>query len=126
MEQTDLERLLAAAQKLPVLKVTIAPESVSDDQIRTLSEAGIVVSLGHTDASYEDCRAAAEAGARCVTHLFNAQSQMGNREPGTVGAALALGELSAGLIADKIHVHPASMRNAIRAKNGPGSRVSGQ
>lgn len=120
MEQTDLERLLAAAQKLPVLKVTVAPESVSGDQIRTLSEAGIVVSLGHTDASYEDCRAAAEAGARCVTHLFNAQSQMGNREPGTVGAALALGELSAGLIADTIHVHPASMRSAIRAKNGPG------
>lgn len=120
MEQSDLDMLLDAAAKLPVLKVTVAPESVSTAQIRKMADAGILVSLGHTDASYDACMAAAEAGARCVTHLFNAQSQMGNREPGTVGAVLALGNLSAGLIADMIHVHPASMRNALRAKQGPG------
>ena len=73
-----------------------------------------------TRSLVEDCRAAADAGAACVTHLFNAQSQMGNREPGVVGAALALGALSAGIIADGIHVHPASLGNAIRAKAGPG------
>ncbi|WP_170447860.1 N-acetylglucosamine-6-phosphate deacetylase [Ruegeria arenilitoris] len=121
MAQADLDLLLDTAAQLPVLKVTVAPESVTDDQIHAMTQAGIVVSLGHTDASFETCQKAAQAGARCVTHLFNAQSQMGNREPGVVGAALALGELSAGLIADGIHVHPVSVRNAIRANNGPGS-----
>ncbi|WP_170435542.1 N-acetylglucosamine-6-phosphate deacetylase [Ruegeria arenilitoris] len=121
MAQADLDLLLDTVARLPILKVTVAPESVTDDQIHAMTQAGIVVSLGHTDASFETCQKAAQAGARCVTHLFNAQSQMGNREPGVVGAALALGELSAGLIADGIHVHPVSVRNAIRAKNGPGS-----
>jgi N-acetylglucosamine-6-phosphate deacetylase len=78
------------------------------------------VSLGHTDADFDTCKAAVRAGARCVTHLFNAQKQINGREPGTVGAALALGELSAGLIADGIHVHPASMSLALEAKCGPG------
>lgn len=120
MEDEDLATLLEAAHRLPLLKVTLATESATPEQIRALSGAGVLVSLGHTDASFADCRAAAEAGAACVTHLFNAQSQMGNREPGVVGAALALGTLSAGIIADGIHVHPVSLGNAIRAKTGPG------
>lgn len=120
MEEQDLALLLEAARRLPLLKVTLATESVTPEQIRALTAAGVLVSLGHTDARFEDCRAAADAGAACVTHLFNAQSQMGNREPGVVGAALALGALSAGIIADGIHVHPASLGNAIRAKAGPG------
>lgn len=120
MEDRDHALLLDAAARLPLLKITLAPESATCGQIRALAEAGVLVSLGHTDASYADCEAAMQAGARCVTHLFNAQSQMGNREPGTVGAALALGGLSAGIIADGIHVHEASLRNALRAKAGPG------
>ncbi|MCE8554576.1 N-acetylglucosamine-6-phosphate deacetylase [Ruegeria pomeroyi] len=120
MEEEDLALLLEAARRLPLLKVTLATESVTPEQIRALTAAGVLVSLGHTDARFEDCRAAADSGAACVTHLFNAQSQMGNREPGVVGAALALGALSAGIIADGIHVHPASLGNAIRAKAGPG------
>lgn len=120
MGDDDLALLLEAARRLPLLKVTLATESVTPQQIRALTAAGVLVSLGHTDACFEDCRAATEAGAVCVTHLFNAQSQMGNREPGVVGAALALGALSAGIIADGIHVHPASLRNALRAKAGPG------
>ena len=55
-----------------------------------------------------------------VTHLFNAQSQLSNREPGVVGAALAIGSLNAGLIADGIHVHPAAMAVALRGKAAPG------
>ena len=55
-----------------------------------------------------------------VTHLFNAMSQMSSREPGLAGAALACGALSAGLIADGIHVHPDMMRIAWAAKRGPG------
>ncbi|MFV1601504.1 MULTISPECIES: N-acetylglucosamine-6-phosphate deacetylase [unclassified Phaeobacter] len=120
MSETDLEMLCAAATRLPVLKVTLACEAATPAQIRRLSEAGVLVSLGHTDASHADCVAAVAAGARCVTHLFNAQSQLGNREPGVVGAALDLGGLSAGLIADAVHVHPASMRAALAAKTGPG------
>jgi len=103
-----------------VLKVTVAPENVSIAQITALSDAGVLVSLGHTDANFATCQAAVAAGASCVTHLFNAQSQIGNREPGTVGAALALGGLSAGLIADGVHVHPENMALALRAKRGPG------
>ncbi|UWR87743.1 N-acetylglucosamine-6-phosphate deacetylase [Phaeobacter inhibens] len=120
MSETDLEMLCAAASRLPVLKVTLACEAATPAQIRRLSEAGVLVSLGHTDASHADCVTAVAAGARCVTHLFNAQSQLGNREPGVVGAALDLGGLSAGLIADGVHVHPASIRAALAAKTGPG------
>ena len=120
METVDLDELIAAKQSLPVLKVTIAPENVSLEQVARLSEAGIIVSLGHTDADFDTCMAYADAGARCVTHLFNAMSQLGSRQPGLVGAALATGALSAGLIADGIHVHPETMRAAWRAKEGPG------
>ena len=120
MEDFDLERLLAAARKLPVLKVTIAPECVTLEQVRTLTKAGVIVSMGHSDATFEACNACAAAGARCATHLFNALSQLSNREPGLVGAVLARGDMSAGLIADGIHVHPATMRSAWSAKTGPG------
>ncbi|PVB60598.1 N-acetylglucosamine-6-phosphate deacetylase [Labrenzia sp. 011] len=120
METFDLDQLINAAARLPVLKITLAPESASNAQIRQLTDAGILVSLGHTDSGFEACREAVDAGARCVTHLFNAQSQLGNREPGVVGAAIRLGELSAGLIADGIHVHPGSMAIALGAKQGPG------
>lgn len=120
MSDEDLAVLTEAARELPILKVTLAPENVPEAHIRVLAEAGALVSIGHSEATYETCVAAANAGARCVTHIFNAQSQMGNREPGVVGAALTLGELSAGLIADCVHVHPASMRVALRSKVGPG------
>jgi N-acetylglucosamine-6-phosphate deacetylase len=121
MKETDLARLCQAAQELPALMITLAVESVSPDQISRLVAAGAVVSLGHSDASFEQVTAAVRAGARSVTHLFNAMSALGNRAPGMVGAALDLGELSAGLIADGHHVHPASLRAALRAKQGPGA-----
>jgi N-acetylglucosamine-6-phosphate deacetylase len=120
MERDDLDALLAAAAALPLLKVTVAPETVTEEQVETLAEAGVLVSLGHSDADYDTCRRYFAAGARCVTHLFNAMSQLGNREPGLVGATLATGAVSAGLIADAVHVHPATMRAAWAAKNGPG------
>ncbi|MBN9888682.1 N-acetylglucosamine-6-phosphate deacetylase [Salipiger abyssi] len=120
MEEADLEMLCAAAARLPLLMLTVAPESVTPAQIRRLVAAGALVSLGHTDATYETCLEAIAAGARVVTHLFNAQSQMTGRAPGVVGTALARGELSAGLIADGIHVSAASMGIALRAKRGPG------
>ncbi|HWA20452.1 MAG TPA: N-acetylglucosamine-6-phosphate deacetylase [Devosia sp.] len=120
MEEKDLLMLVEARTSLPQLLVTVAPEAVTPNQITRLTEAGIVVSLGHSNAGYADVRAAVEAGARMVTHLFNAQSQLGNREPGVVGAALDFGLVSAGLIADGIHVDAVSIGVALRAKRGPG------
>lgn len=121
MTDADLMLLLDTAKALPCLKVTLAPENVTEAQVRKLSEAGIVVSLGHTDASYETCMRYFKAGARCVTHLFNAMSQLGNREPGLVGAALDCGEADAGIIVDAVHVHPKTARAAWAAKTKPGS-----
>lgn len=120
MSDADVQMLLDAAQRLPLLMMTLAPENATNDQIRTLADAGIILSLGHSDATYSECAAAADAGVTCVTHLFNAMSQLAGREPGLVGAALGLANLNAGLIADTIHVHPASMSAALRAKSGPG------
>lgn len=120
MNAQDLQLLCDAAQTLPVLKVTCAPESVTLKQMRVLANAGVILSLGHTDASYDRCVAGAGAGAVCVTHLFNAMSQLGSREPGVVGAALRDGRLSAGLIADLVHVHGTTIKLALAAKQGPG------
>ena len=120
MDEADIARLIAARSKLPNLLVTVAAETVDPTQISRLVAAGIVVSIGHSDATYAQMQAAVAAGASMVTHLFNAQSQLSNREPGVVGSALDLGPLHAGLIADGIHVHPAIMGAAIRAKRGPG------
>ncbi|MFT6458024.1 N-acetylglucosamine-6-phosphate deacetylase [Pseudophaeobacter arcticus] len=118
MTPADLEVLLAAAELLPVLMVTLAPESVNLDQIRALRRAGVILSLGHTDAPYEQAMNYAEAGVSCVTHLFNAMSPLGHRAPGLPGAALTNPQLYAGLIADGIHVHPATLRAAWAAKMG--------
>ncbi|KSV80878.1 N-acetylglucosamine-6-phosphate deacetylase [Sinorhizobium sp. Sb3] len=120
MDDADLAEMLDCAKALGVLMVTVAPENATREQVRALAEAGAVVSLGHTDVGYETAVAYAKAGARTVTHLFNAMSGLGHREPGVVGAALATGTLHAGLIADGYHVEPASMGVALRAKVGPG------
>lgn len=120
MDATDMACLQDAAARLPMLKLTVAPETVTPEQIARLSGAGALVSMGHSDAPYATCVAAAAAGATCVTHIFNAMSQLGSREPGLVGAALGLGALHGGLIADGVHVHPASLRAALAAKKSPG------
>jgi N-acetylglucosamine-6-phosphate deacetylase len=120
MEAEDLAMLREAAASLPVLKITIAPESVTEEQVRDLAAAGVLISLGHSDADFETCRRYFAAGARCVTHLFNAMSQLGSREPGLVGATLATAEVSTGIIADGVHVHPETIRAAWKAKTGPG------
>lgn len=115
MTAEDLQALCDAARALPALLVTLAPEAASPDQIAALRAAGAVVSLGHSDTGAAAARAAFAAGATCVTHLFNAMSGLGHREPGLVGAALDH-DGYVGLIADGIHVDPAVMRIALRAK----------
>ncbi|WP_379064849.1 N-acetylglucosamine-6-phosphate deacetylase [Mesorhizobium sp. UC74_2] len=119
MNAADQAALIAARGKLPVLQTTVAPESVTAAQVEALAKAGIVVSLGHSDTDYATATAYAGAGASMATHLFNAMSQIGNREPGLAGAAIEGGTIFAGLIADGIHVHPATIEIALKAKQGP-------
>jgi N-acetylglucosamine-6-phosphate deacetylase len=120
MTDEDIRLYLRAANELPNLIITLAAETVSPDQIATLAGAGIRISLGHSGASYEECRVAVNAGASCVTHLYNAMSPLQHREPGMVGATLDLGGLSAGLIADGVHVDPVAIKIALKSKTGPG------
>ncbi|TIO34934.1 N-acetylglucosamine-6-phosphate deacetylase [Mesorhizobium sp.] len=123
MLDADQAMLIATRKNLPVLLTTIAPESVDPARVSALAGAGVIVSLGHSDTGYAKARAFADAGATVVTHLFNAMSQIGNREPGLAGAAIDTGTLFAGIIADGIHVDPATMAIALRAKQRPGRIV---
>jgi N-acetylglucosamine-6-phosphate deacetylase len=116
MTEADLVRLCEATRQLPSLMVTLAPASVTAEQIGRLALAGVIVSLGHAECSHTEAAAAIAAGARCVTHLFNAMSQLGNRDPGLVGAALT-SPVHAGLIADGIHVAPETIRIAMAASD---------
>lgn len=120
MRDSDLKRLVSAMPQLDVLMTTVAPENATLDQVAALADAGLLVSLGHTDCDYDTVKRYAGVGVQTVTHLFNAMSPLGNREPGVVGAALEDGRLHAGMIADGFHVHPATMHAALRAKRGPG------
>ncbi len=116
MDNEDLNNIAEAAKSIPNIMLTVAPESVTNKQIKTLSDLGVIVSLGHSQATFSDAILATDSGAKCVTHLFNAMSQLTNREPGLVGAALDDDRLTAGIIADGIHVHPSTLKAAIRAK----------
>ena len=103
--------------------VTLAPElDHAPAAIEQLAERRVLVSLGHSVATYEQAIAGAEAGARLVTHLFNGMAPLHHRTPGLVGAALTDPRLTPSLIADGVHVHPAALAAAARAK-GPGGWV---
>lgn len=111
------ELLAAGAGQLRV--VTLAPERPGAvAAITRLTQAGVLVSVGHSDATAAQVAAAADAGARLVTHLFNAQSPLRHREPGVPGQALADGRLTSGLIADLHHVAGQVCRIAFTAAPG--------
>ena len=95
--------------------VTVAPEEVPFDFIDRCREKNIIVSIGHSAASYEVASAAIERGACHVTHLFNAQSPFHHRKPGVVGAALD-SDAVVEIIADNVHVHPVAQRLAKKIK----------
>ncbi len=118
MTSKDVDVLLGL--DIDTVLVTLAPDAVPPEQIRRLSDAGIIVSLGHSNATYDEVARAVDAGATGVTHLFNAMSPFSHRAPGMAGAALELGDLWCGIIADGHHVDAAALRVALRAKNGPG------
>ncbi|MBV8143979.1 MAG: N-acetylglucosamine-6-phosphate deacetylase [Gammaproteobacteria bacterium] len=96
--------------------VTLAPEMTTPQLIQQLVAAGVVVSAGHTNASYAEIRAALAHGLTGFTHLFNAMSQLTGREPGTVGAALDDQRSWCGIIVDGEHTDPVVLRIALRCK----------
>lgn len=96
--------------------VTLAPEMTTPGFIDKLAAAGVIVCAGHTDASYEQIRAALGHGLQGFTHLFNAMSQLTSRRPGAVGAALEDDGSWCGIIVDGQHVDPAVLRIALRCK----------
>lgn len=104
-------------EETAIALVTLAPERDGAlKRIRQLRERGIVVSLGHTDAAFEQFLAGIDAGATKTTHLFNAMSPIHHRAPGSMVAALLDHRTTVGIIADAVHAHPAMVRLAIRAK----------
>ncbi len=102
-----------------VSMVTLAPELPGATAlIESLASRGVLVSAGHSLATYDEARAGFSAGIRCATHLFNAMPALGHRQPGLPGAVLDTEKICAGLIVDGLHVHPALVRQVWRAK-GP-------
>jgi N-acetylglucosamine-6-phosphate deacetylase len=102
-----IDRLLSAPGHEMLTMVTLAPELPGAlDAIRRLTQAGVRVSVGHTDATADQITAAADMGATLVTHIFNAQRGLAHREPGVPGATMADRRFYCGLIADLHHVAP--------------------
>ncbi|WP_199451442.1 N-acetylglucosamine-6-phosphate deacetylase [Vibrio harveyi] len=99
-----------------IAKVTLAPEQNDPEHIARLKAAGIVVSIGHTNATYAEARQGFDAGITFATHLFNAMTPMVGREPGVVGAIYDTPEVYAGIIADGFHVDYANIRIAHKIK----------
>jgi N-acetylglucosamine-6-phosphate deacetylase len=96
--------------------VTLAPEMTTPEMIGKLTEAGVIVAAGHTNASYDDIIQAYAHGLTGFTHLFNAMSPLTGREPGVVGAALSNPDSYCGIIVDARHVHPQTLKLALRCK----------
>lgn len=96
--------------------VTLAPERTTPATIRRLTDAGVIVAAGHSNATYEQSIAAVEAGATGITHLFNAMSPLTSRAPGLTGASLERPELICGIIVDGHHVSPTTLKIALRCK----------
>lgn len=117
-DPAEIDAILDAADGT-VRMVTLAPELPgSDDAIRRFIDAGAVVAVGHTDATYEQTRRALELGATVGTHLFNAMPPLDHRDPGPVLALLQDPRVTVELIADGVHVHP-EVVNAVIAAAGP-------
>lgn len=81
-----------------------------------LNAKGVVTSIGHSDATYDECIAAINAGASCFTHTYNGQRGLHHREPGVVGAAMSTPETYAEIICDGKHVNPAAIKALLQAK----------
>ena len=120
---TEAELELLARPSRRVTLVTLAPEAVPAGTIARLHAAGVLIAAGHSTADYEATRRALDEGLDGFTHLFNAMTPFGSREPGMVGAALEDRESRFGIIVDGHHVHPASLRVALAARGLDGAML---
>ncbi|MDR6351293.1 N-acetylglucosamine-6-phosphate deacetylase [Pantoea sp. SORGH_AS_0659] len=113
----DAERVdFLCANADVITKVTLAPENAGSEVIRQLRDAGIIVSAGHSNATYEEAKIGFSAGVSFATHLYNAMPTFAGREPGLIGALFDSPDVYCGIIADGLHVHYANVRNAKRIK----------
>jgi N-acetylglucosamine-6-phosphate deacetylase len=111
-----LQQMLEAASGHAKI-LTLAPEEPGAlELIAAARQCGLVVSMGHTDATYDQARAAIEQGARHTAHMFNAMRPFSHRDTGIIGAVMTAPEVTAELIADGTHVEPAAMRLLLAAK----------
>jgi N-acetylglucosamine-6-phosphate deacetylase len=116
LRKLDREALaLLTANSSGQMLVTLAPEMVDDADIRELTQAGIIISAGHSNTSYPRMIDAFAAGVSGITHLFNAMPPLTSREPGLVGAALG-GEAWCGIIVDGRHVDPVVLKIALASR----------
>jgi N-acetylglucosamine-6-phosphate deacetylase len=109
-----------AAALMGTLVVTLAANQASPATVRALTDGGVIVSIGHSECTANEAEALFDAGARGVTHLYNAMSALGHRQPGLVGAALSRDDVWGGIICDGHHVDPRALKIAFRAKGTPG------
>ena len=117
---SEAEWQVLSRKDIGQVMITLAPETVSTQDIARMVELDIKVSLGHTNADFVTAQKAIDAGATGFTHLFNAMSPLQGREPGVVGCALLNDNTQAGLIVDGHHVDYASCQLAIKAKPAGG------
>ena len=114
----DVDTLLSAGEGV-IRQVTIAPELPGAlDAVRRFVDAGVVVAVGHTVGTYDQARAAFDAGATMLTHAFNAMPGLHHRAPGPIGAAVADDRVTLELILDAVHVHPVVADTLFRAAPG--------
>ena len=116
LEIDDATLALMSSLKGGKTIVTLAPETTTPAIIKLLTECGVIVSAGHTMATYDETKQAMNAGLTGFTHLFNAMAPLTSRDPGVIAAALEDPRAWCGIIADGHHVHPAMLRLAMRAK----------
>src|SRR3546814_12133574 len=99
--------------------LTLAPELCDEEDIRTLVRHGVIVSAGHSDATYDEAQRAIGAGLSGFTHLFNAMSPLHHRNPGAVGAAFD-SDSDCGLIGKDVHLPPEVLRLPVTPKGKEG------
>jgi N-acetylglucosamine-6-phosphate deacetylase len=110
-------RQFASSAKGRLRLMTLGPELPDAEAVIVEAlDAGVVVALGHSDATYDEAERAFSLGVRHVTHCFNAMRPFHHRDPGCVGAALNAGDVTCELIADGVHVHPAAAEMLLRLK----------
>jgi N-acetylglucosamine-6-phosphate deacetylase len=112
---TELEAIISHGKGV-IKMITIAPEMFTPEQIDMLLDSGIVVSAGHSNATYEEASQAFGQGINLVTHLYNAMSAFGHRQPGLVGATFDTDTVYAPIIVDGVHCDYAAARIAYKAK----------